>query len=79
MSTQISKIDKKGRVELPKDMRDAFGFLPETDVIIELTDDGIFIKSKLVLTPITKRISEMGLPVTDWSQMKQEIEEGHLK
>jgi len=79
MITQIVKIDKNGRIKLPKNMREAFGFLPETDVIIELRDNGIFIKPKLEMTPITKRIAGMELPVSDWSQMEEEIEKGYLK
>lgn len=79
METKISKIDKKGRIELPKKIRDAFGFLPESDVIIEITDEGIFIKPKLTSTPITQRISKMELPVSEWSQMEDEIEKSHLQ
>lgn len=79
MLAQTIKIDKTGRIELPEKMREAFGLLPESDVIIELTDDGIFIKPKLTATLITQRIADMDLPVSDWNQMEKEIEEGHLK
>lgn len=79
MSTQISKIDKDGRIELPRKMREIFGLHPETDVLIELKKDGIFIKPKLTATPVTHRIAKMGLPVSEWKEMKKEVEEGHLK
>ncbi|HEX9654466.1 MAG TPA: AbrB/MazE/SpoVT family DNA-binding domain-containing protein [bacterium] len=79
MSTQVSKIDKQGRIQLPEKMREKSGLLPETDVLIELRDDGIFIKPKLTTTPITQRIAEMDLPVSDWEKMEAEIAEGHLK
>lgn len=79
MPAQTAKIDKKRRIILPKKMCDVIGFLPETDVIIELTNDGLFIKPKLSATPITKRIASMELPVTDWTQMEKEIETGHLQ
>ncbi|MFQ5605042.1 MAG: AbrB/MazE/SpoVT family DNA-binding domain-containing protein [bacterium] len=79
MLTQISKIDKQGRIELPDKMRKECGLLPETDVLIELKDDGIFIKPKLTTTPITQRIAEMDLPVSDWKEIEKEIAEGHLK
>lgn len=79
MEAKISKIDKKGRIELPKKIGDAFGFLPESDVIIEISDEGIFIKPKLTSTPINQRISQMDLPVSEWSQMEDEIEKSHLE
>ncbi len=79
MVAQIIQIDKRGRVELPRVMREALGLFPETDVIAELTDEGIFIRPKLTTTPITQKIANMGLPVSDWSRMEQEIEEGFVK
>ncbi len=79
MATQVVKIDKSGRIKLPKNMRETFGFLPETDVLIELRDNGIFIKPKLEMTPITKRIASMELPVSDWNQMEKETEKGYLE
>ena len=79
MATQVVKIDKSGRIKLPKNMRETFGFLPETDVLIELRDNGIFIKPKLEMTPITKRIASMELPGSDWNQMEKETEKGYLE
>lgn len=79
MLTHVSKIDKQGRIELPEKMRKECGLLPETDVLIELKNDGIFITPKLATTPITQRIAEMDLPVSDWKEMEKEIVEGHLK
>jgi hypothetical protein len=79
MSGQIIQIDKQGRIELPRVMLDALGLFPETDVIIELTDKGIFIRPKLVATPITQKIADMDLPVSDWNLMEEEIEEEHLR
>ena len=78
MLSQVTKIDKKGRIELPQKMREAIGLFPEKDVLLELTDNGIFIKPKLATTPISQRIADMELPVSDWYQMEREIEEGHL-
>ena len=79
MLTQVSKIDKQGRIELPEKIRKESGLLPETDVLIELKDGGVFIKPKLTTTPITQKIAEMDLPVSDWNVMEKEIAEGHLK
>lgn len=78
MLTKISKIDKQGRIALPKRMRDVFGLAPETDVILSLTETGIVIKPKLLKTPITHRIAEMDLPVADWPSIEKQIEEEHL-
>ena len=79
MVAQIVQIDKQGRVELPRMMREALGLLPETEVVVELSHEGIFIRPKLMAAPITQKIADMDLPISDWSRMKQEIEEGHLK
>ena len=38
-----------------------------------------WVKPKLTITPITKRIAEMDLPVSDWEKMEKEIEEGYRK
>ncbi len=79
MLKQIIKIDKRGRIEIPKKMREECGLFPETDALIEIKDDGILIKPKLTDTPITRRIAEMDLPVSEWKKMEKEIAEGHLK
>ncbi len=79
MAKQITKIDKHGRIELPKEMREMCGLLPETDVLIEVKEDGIFIKPRLAETPVTQKIAEMDLPVAGWEEMEKEIEAGHLK
>lgn len=76
MLTQVGKIDKHGRIELSKKIREVSGLLPETDVLLELREDGIFIKPELTATPDTQRIAKMGLPVSEWKEMEKEIEEG---
>ena len=79
MFSQTVPIDHAGRITLPKQILDALGLPPETEVIIELTETGAVIKSRCFATPITERIAAMGLPVSDWDQMEQEIEAGRLK
>ncbi len=79
MLTHVSKIDKHGRIELPDELLEACGLLPEAEVLIELKDGGIYIKPKLTATPVTQSISNMDLPVSDWETMEKEIEEGRLK
>ena len=76
MHSQTSIIDKNGRIALPKTMLDALGISSDSEVVIELTNDGIIIKSNHSLSSITQRIANMNLPVSDWKQMEQEIEDG---
>ena len=78
MLTQMSTIDKNGRVALPKPMLDALGISSDSEVVIELTDAGIVIKSKNPIPKITQRIASMDLPVADWEQIEQEIDSGRL-
>ena len=78
MATQVLKIDKHGRIQLPEKMRKTYGLFPETDVLIELKDDGIYIKPKLTATPITQKIAEMELPVSDWDEMEDEMAQGRF-
>jgi len=73
---ETSTIDQEGHIVLPKKILDAAGIDTETEVIIELTQDGVLLKSRQNLYPITKRIARMSLPVADWEQMEHEIEMG---
>lgn len=79
MTAQTIQIDTHGRIELPRMMREALGLFPETDVLVEMPAKEIFIRPKLSATPITQRIANMDLPISDWSRMEQEIEAEHLK
>jgi len=76
MLSQMSTIDKNGRVALPKPMLDALGIVSDSEVVIELTDVGIVIKSTNLTPSITQRIADMNLPVADWEEMEQEIDAG---
>ena len=76
MLSQMSTIDKNGRVVLPKPMLDALGIASDSEVVIELTDAGIVIKSTNRTPSITQRIADMNLPVADWGAMEQEIDAG---
>lgn len=79
MFTQTITIDRAGRITLPKQILDALGVHPETEVVIELMETGLVIKPKHPITPITERIAAMNLPVAAWDQMEQEIETGRLE
>ena len=48
-------------------------------LFLELTANGIFVRPRLTATPLTQKIANMDLPVSDWSQMEREIEEGRLE
>ncbi len=78
MSAQTIQIDLQGRIELPRVMREALGLIPQTEALVELTAKGIFIRPKHSATPITQRIANMNLPVSDWAQMEKEIEAEHI-
>ena len=78
MLSQMSTIDKNGRVALPKPMLDALGIVSDSEVVIELTDVGIVIKSTKLTPSITQRIADMNLPVADWEEMEREIDAGRL-
>ncbi len=79
MSAQTIQIDLQGRIELPRMMREALGLIPQAEALVELTAKGIFIRPKLSATPITQRIANMNLPISDWTQMEKEIEAEHIK
>jgi bifunctional DNA-binding transcriptional regulator/antitoxin component of YhaV-PrlF toxin-antitoxin module len=76
--SQISTADAQGRVLLPKPMLEALGIASESEVVVELSDGSIVIKSKDYVPAITQRIANMKLPVSDWEHMEQEIDAGRL-
>jgi AbrB family looped-hinge helix DNA binding protein len=43
---ETTKLSSNGRVVLPKSVRDAHGWGPRTEFIIESTLDGIFLRAK---------------------------------
>lgn len=79
MLTQTLQIDKQGRIELSRKILETLGLHPDSSVIVEVTDKGMFIKPKLTETPLSQEIADMGLPVSDCLQMKEEIRQGHFK
>ncbi|MCI0697680.1 AbrB/MazE/SpoVT family DNA-binding domain-containing protein [candidate division KSB1 bacterium] len=79
MFTQTIAIDQAGRITLPKQILDALGLRPESELVIELKQAGAVIKPKHPITPITERIAAMNLPVADWNVMEKEIEAGRLE
>ncbi len=78
MLAQTITIDQSGRVTIPRQILDALGVHPETEVIVELTEVGVVIKPKHSTHLITDRIASMSLSVADWNQMELEIEAGRV-
>lgn len=78
MFAQTVKIDRTGRITLPKPALDALGAhgADEKEIVVELTDAGVVLKPAPTTTPITERIAAMNLPVADWEHMEREIETG---
>jgi antitoxin component of MazEF toxin-antitoxin module len=70
---EVMHIDGAGRLALPTTVLQALGVEPDEDVVAELTEDGLLIRSRGSDT-ITERIAAMNLPVGEWEQMEQEIE-----
>jgi len=79
MTTHLSTIDPSGKVELPRQMRDALGLAPGTTVVLELAERFISIRQQSDLAPITRSIASMNLPVSDWEEMEEEAEAEHLR
>ena len=79
MFRQRVSIDQAGRILLPKQILDALGVEPESEVILELNEKAVSIKAQHSATPITDRLAEMNLPVADWEQMENEIDVGRSK
>ncbi len=77
MPFQLSKIDNQVRIQLPTQIQEILGLQPDTDIVIELKEDGILIKPKKIDAPITQKFSKMNLPVSDWKDMENEIESGY--
>ena len=79
MFAQTITIDQAGRITLPRQILDALGVLPQTELVIELKDISAVIKPKHPAAPITERIAAMNLPIADWEVMEKEIEAGRLE
>lgn len=79
MMTQTCKIDSQGKVTLPLEALTLLRLSPNMEVVMELTKTSVVLKSPVALPPITADIANLGLPVADWRQLAQEIEEGRIK
>ena len=68
MRTLTVTIDRSGCIILPEQVLEALGVhaLREVEVTIELTEKAVVIRPKHPVTPITKGIAAMNLPVDEW-------------
>jgi AbrB family looped-hinge helix DNA binding protein len=81
MLAQTVKVDRSGRVVLPKNIRERLKIRPGSEVIVEIKDQEVMLRlhaDERVAT-ITQRIASLRLPVGDWDQMEREIEAGRLE
>jgi AbrB family looped-hinge helix DNA binding protein len=74
---EVVKIDKLGRIVIPKKIRELLGIEENTRIVLERRDKTI------ILTPthkkqknISQQISKMNLPVDEWEKMEEEISKG---
>jgi AbrB family looped-hinge helix DNA binding protein len=79
MTTQIARLDRSGRISLPKSVRDFLLLKPGSQVIIEMRGKEVMLRADEGSTNITSRIAALALPVGDWEQMEREIEAGRLE
>jgi len=78
MLAQTVKVDRSGRVVLPKSIRDRLKIGPGSEVVIEVKDKEVTLRRQEQerTTAITERIAALRLPIGDWEQMEREIEFG---
>jgi AbrB family looped-hinge helix DNA binding protein len=79
MTTQTARLDRSGRISLPKPVRDFLRLKPGSQVIIEMRGKEVMLRAEEGVTSITNRIAALALPVSDWEQMEREIEAGRLE
>ena len=79
MTTQTARLDRSGRISLPKPVRDFLHLKLGSQVIIEMRGKEVMLRAEEGVTSITNRIAAVALPVGDWEQMEREIEAGRLE
>jgi AbrB family looped-hinge helix DNA binding protein len=70
MPKATSTVQKKGQVTLPAEIRQELGIKPGDEVVFELVDEGILIKSKK-----TKRLDRFNQLLVEMNQILKEEEE----
>lgn len=80
MLAQAVKVDRSGRVMLPRAIRERLKILPGSKVLVEVKDHEVMLRlqEERGAPTITERISLLRLPVGDWEKMEHETEMGRL-
>ena len=70
-------ISEKGQIVIPKDVRDYLGLKPGTEVVFEVSKDGVILKPKLSPKEFIERFTNIGrkLKKLDIKTIKATIEE----
>lgn len=72
----VVKVDKAGRLVLPKKARMKLGISGEGILAVELRESEVVIKRAKSERSPSKAISKMSLPAGSWNRIEREIEEG---
>lgn len=72
------RIDEGGRIKLPDTLLLRLGLQPSEAIVLEISRAGALIRSKAGESSLTERVASLNLPVSDWDQMKGEIEAERL-
>ena len=79
MLTETVRMDRSGRVMLPKPIRNFLNIQPGAALVFEMKETGVLLRPQERTSTITARIAALALPVGDWDQMEREIEAGRLE
>lgn len=77
MFAQTITMDSSRRITLPERILEVLGITTTDEMLLEITHAGVLIKPKQA-TPLTDQLATMNLPVSEWEQMKNEIEKGSI-
>ncbi len=77
--SEMVKIDKLGRLLIPKKIRESWGIAGDMKAILEKKGDSIMITpAHRKVKDISKRIAAMNLPIDEWEKVEEEIEKGAI-
>ena len=74
----VVTVDPAGRVLLPSEVLERLHVHPQEQLLLEMSDKGVWLKSTQSQNPLTESLASMNLPVSDWDTMKDEIMAGRL-
>lgn len=74
MAETVTKIDKAGRVVIPKEIRERMGLKEDSALLIVEADNGIVVLKKLDIEELARRLKQE-LKVVDVEAIAQKVEE----